>query len=107
MYKYYCSYPDKTVYYFIGNSYYYKLSHKVAIDKYDLLLYGNNGYNGNEKLINRLKQEKDAIAIVEDLDAREENAFDQFNFDFIHYVEDNYKRIDRIGIYFNIYEIKN
>ncbi len=107
LYKYYCSYPDKTVYYFIGNSYYYKLSHKITIDKYDLLLYGNNGYNGNEKLINRLKQEKDAIAIVEDLDAREENAFDQFNFDFIHYVEDNYKRIDRIGIYFNIYEIKN
>ena len=55
------------VYFFIMEAYLYKLSLTIPINEYDLTLKGNLGYNGEEKMIEKIKDLDDHSIIVTSL----------------------------------------
>lgn len=55
------------VYFFIMEAYLYKLSLNIPINEYDLTLKGNLGYNGEEKMIEKIKDLDDHSIIVTSL----------------------------------------
>ena len=74
---------------------------------YDLLNYGNHGYNGTEKLIKMIKKEKDPIFIINIFEYEDtSNDRQQINKDVMEYVLDNYEEIDIIDGY-HIYSDSN
>lgn len=52
------------VYFFLMESYLYKLTLDIPINEYDLTLKGNLGYNGEEEMIEKIKDLKDGSIIV-------------------------------------------
>lgn len=58
---------EKNPIYIIGDdSYFFHLDHKIPIDKMTLILYGNNGYKGNENLKKKIdSMDKNTIFIIE------------------------------------------
>lgn len=83
-----------------SNAYFFKITNDLDINYYDLLNYGNHGYNGTEKLINMIKEEKDPIFII-NIFEYEDNSNDrqQINKDVMKYVLDNYEEVDVIEGY--------
>jgi hypothetical protein len=72
------------------------------IEHYDLLNYGNHGYNGTKKLIKKLDKEKDKYVIV-NMEAYEIDGYrQQFNKEVVEHVILNYKFVKSIGVY-NVY----
>lgn len=80
------------------DNYLYKLLLGLKIDKYDIILYGNMGYKGTEKMIEHLKNDKHKYYI---LDTTIEGA--QFNNKISSYIRSNYK-IETILNTFYIYK---
>ena len=52
------------VYFFVMESYLYKLTLDLPITEYDLTLKGNMGYNGEEKMIDKIKDLKKGSILV-------------------------------------------
>ena len=52
------------VYFFLQEAYLYKLSLNIPINEYDLTLKGNMGYNGEERMIDKIKNLKKGSIIV-------------------------------------------
>ncbi len=96
----------KDIYFLCSNMYYYKLRAGIPINKFDLVLMGNNGYNGNLKLENKIRKMKNTLFIVYDIE--DENVmFDQNNYELIDFITSNYKKVDDLGYNFVVYEIDN
>ena len=106
LYKFYKEHNSENIHFFTGESYYYKLDHKLKIDSYDLLLDGNNGYNGHKKIMNMLKSEKDALFIIYD-EPNRDTLYDQFDCQLIDYIMDNYEQVTYLGNNFYVYRIVN
>ena len=68
------------------NNYIYKFLLDLPINKYDVLLYGNMGYNGTKKLINYLKSAKEDTYFI--FDSIITGA--QYNIEGLKYVQKNY-----------------
>ena len=80
-------------------SYLVKIVLDRDIDHYDLLNYGNHGYNGTNKLIKRLESEKDLYILVNLEAYNRTSKRQQFNKEFVQYVIDNYEKIESLGVY--------
>ena len=84
----------------LGNcTYFYKIINNKRIIYYDLINYGNHGYNGTNKIIEMIKGEKDPLFIVDINEYNRVNPYKQFNTDIVDYVLHNYNKIKNIGRY--------
>ena len=83
-------------------SYLVKIVLDYDIDHYDLLNYGNHGYNGTDKLIKKLDSEKDKYILVNREAYLRVSKRQQFNKEVVKYVMDNYEKVDTLGV-FDIY----
>lgn len=94
---------NKNIIILSNNTYFLKIINDLDITYYDLLNYGNHGYDGNNKIINRIKSEKNPTFIV-NVDAyKEKSRRQQFNREIVKYVLDNYKQVEILDNYV-IYE---
>ena len=100
MVNYIDSNKDKNIIILSANAYFFKIVVGRDINYYDLLNYGNHGYDGTNKVIKSLKKEKDSIFII-NIKEYEDNSSDrqQINKVVIKYVLDNYKLITTKGEY--------
>lgn len=96
---------EPNIYFLSSDAYYFKLSQKIPINKFDLSLVGNNGYNGTERLKKEIKNMKHALFLVDNYKGT--SNFDQTNYELINFVKENYEKVDSIENYISIYEIKN
>lgn len=96
---------ETDIYFLLYEAYYFKLSQKLPINKFDLSLVGNNGYNGTECLKEEIKNMKHALFLVDNYTST--SNFDQTNYELINFIKENYEKIDSIENYISIYEIKN
>lgn len=95
-------YSDKNVINLSSYSMFYNIIRDRKINYFDVLLYGNHGYNGTSKMINKIKDEKDVYIIV-DLDKYENsNKSSQYNKKIVKYVLDNFEIVDS-KYSFNVY----
>ncbi len=83
-------------------AYLIKFVSKEKLNYFDLLNYGNHGYNGTEKLINMLKGEKDKFILINMEDYERVDVGQQTNKIVMKYVIDNYKEVGQVDVY-NIY----
>ncbi len=68
------------------DNYLYKLMLDLPINKYDVILYGNLGYKGTDKMINYLKTlEKDHYFVIDTVITGA-----QYNYKVLDYIRDNY-----------------
>lgn len=91
---------DKNIIILSVDAYFFKIVADRDINYYDLLNYGNHGYDGTNKIIKMLKKEKNPIIII-NIKEYEDNSDDrqQINKVVIKYVLDNYKRVETINNY--------
>ncbi len=91
---------DKNLIVLISSAYFFKITNNMNIDYYDLLNYGNHGYHGTEKMIEKLSKEKAPYFII-NIKEYNYNGSDrqQINKKIIKYVLDNYQEKERIGEY--------
>ncbi len=91
---------DKNIIILSDNAYFFKIVVDSYINFYDLLNYGNHGYNGTSKLIDKIKTEQNPIFVI-NISEYEDNYRErkQINKDVIKYVLDNYKLITTKGEY--------
>ena len=83
------------------DNYLYKFLLDLPINKYDIILYGNLGYKGTEKMINYIKSlERDHYFV---LDTKITGA--QYNYEILNYVQSNLQ-IDTLIGNFYIYRKK-
>ena len=63
----YINKSNKRVIYLMKGSenYFYKISHDLKLDYYDLCNYGNYGYHGVEKIVNKLENEHDVLIVLD------------------------------------------
>lgn len=81
------------------NTYLVKIILDYDIEHYDLLNYGNHGYDGTKKLINRLDNEK-GVYVALNVDAYERHSVrQQFNKEVAEHVISNYKFVKSIGVH--------
>ena len=83
---------------FIGPSaYYFKLINNNKINYLDLINTGNYGYNGSNKLLNRVENlSEDYVFFVEKDELGKGKQTDQ---NIYNYIVKNYKKIDEISDY--------
>ena len=81
------------------NTYLVKIVLDYDIEHYDLLNYGNHGFNGTDKLIKMLDRERDKYILVNTEAYERYSARQQFNKDVVKYVISNYKKVDELGGY--------
>ena len=84
---------NKKIIFLNADAYYFRIINNQKIGYYDLINYGNHGYNGSDKLLNIIKKNKDALFIVD------ENQLDnclQTDKNVIKYVMKNGKKIDKV-----------
>ncbi len=93
--RYFNSYYED-VCFLLYDNYLYKLMLDLPINKYDVILYGNLGYKGTDKMINYLKsKEKDHYFVV---DSVINGA--QYNEKILNYVQTNYKMDALVGNFY-------
>lgn len=99
--KYMNKYNNKVM--FIGpNAYYYKIITNQKINYLDLINTGNFGYNGSNKLLNKVKElDKDYVFFVKKNELGNGKQTDQ---DLIKYIIKNGKKIDHVYLY-DIYRL--
>ena len=82
----------------------YDVSRNKKIDYFDVLLYGNAGYNGNEKFINKIKNMHNRYIIINIDDYKQNYYYSQFNKKVVKYVIDNCTKIKTEGDFWIYYK---
>ena len=90
---------DKNIIFLCNEAYLYEIMNDRDITQYDLLNYGNHGYNGTEKLILDISKEKNPLFIINISKYKSKNNWSQLNKEVIKYVLDNYTFERKIGSY--------
>ena len=80
----------------------YKISTNKPITYFDILMYGNYGYNGSNKMIDRLKKIKNIYILVDMPSYKNKSSYNQFDKTIVEYVIKQYKDVDSQKN-FNIY----
>ena len=93
------------IYFLYNDMYYHKLKNKIPINKFDLILNGNNGYQGNNNLKKTIKKMKNSLFIVNI--SNDNNPYDLNNYEIIEFVSNNYSKLECLSKNFCVYEIKN
>lgn len=91
-----------------SEAYFYKIVNNYDITYFDLINYGNHGYNGTNKMINRIKNnDKDTIYIIsmDEYNKKDKYNRQQINKKIIKYVIDNGELDKKINC-FSIYKLK-
>ena len=91
----------REVIYFLRGSenYFYKIKSNSSITYFDLPNYGNYGYNGTEKIINRLKELDDVLIVIDKECYFDDNSSQQYLKEAVTYIIKNCKLEKRIGNY--------
>ncbi len=92
------------IYFIYNDMYYHKLKSKIPINKFDLILLGNNGYNGNQKLKKVIKDMDNTLFIIGDYKIT--GAYDQTNYEIMDFIRNNYPKLECLSEEFCAYEIK-
>ncbi len=91
---------DYNIYFMDDLVYLYKIKNNIPINKFDMTLYGNNGYNGTEKLIKEIeKMDNDTVFIV----GANRKETTQHNYRLSSYITSNFKKIDS-NRFSNVYQ---
>lgn len=91
---------DKNIIILTANAYFFKIVNDYDITYYDLLNYGNHGYDGTNKVIRKIEEEKQPIFIINIKEYEDHSSKrQQINKIVIKYVMDNYKLIETRGEY--------
>ena len=88
------------IFIFSSRAYLIKLNINVKINKYDLILNGNMGYNGDERIIkevNDICSDEKCLFII---DPSEFDINNQLNKNIINYVEDGYEKAGNLYSFF-------
>lgn len=91
-----------------SEAYFYKIANDMDITYFDLLNYGNHGYHGTDKMINRIKKlDKNTIFIISMDEYKKKDKFNrqQINKEIMGYVINNGELIKNINC-FGIYKLK-
>ena len=67
-----------------------------------MLNYGNHGYNGTDKLINMIRDEKDKYILINMDDYERVDVGQQTNKEVMKFVIDNYEKVLELEMY-NVY----
>lgn len=78
----------------IGYSMTYTIMNDKELSYFSILYDGNYGYNGNQKMINKIKNMHDQIFIVSTGDFESADEFTQLSSDIAKYIIDNCEKID-------------
>lgn len=81
------------------NTYIVKMSLNLDLNHYDLLNYGNHGYNGTKKLIDRLEKEKDKYILINMMAYNKMGERQQINKDVMKFVIENYEKKGELNGY--------
>lgn len=98
---------DKNIVFFLRGSenYFYKIKHNLDITYFDLPNYGNYGYNGTDKLIQRIKSLKKNTLIIIDYECYlDKSPTQQYVTEAVTYIMDRGHLVKKIGNY-QIYEL--
>lgn len=89
------------VIYFLRGSenYFYKIKNNSLITYFDLPNYGNYGYNGTEKIINRLKELDNVLIVIDCSLYDDDNEAQQFIIEGMNFVTKTGKLVKKIGNY--------
>lgn len=87
---------DKEFVFLNANGYYFRIANDMPISYIDLINQGNWGYNGSDKLFNKVKSMKDAIFIVDETELSKTSQIDK---KVLKYVIKHGKKIKSIRIY--------
>ena len=107
LFKYYYSKIENyDVYFVYFDMYYFKLKENIPINKFDLLLTGNSGYDGNNKIKKKIQEmDSKTIFIIHEIEDKGK-LYDQTNYEIIEFISNNYQKIDNIVDDFNAYIIE-
>ena len=89
-------YSDRKIIFLSADSYYFKIINSKDIGYLDLINTGNWGYKGSDKLLNTIKNNKDAVFF---LDKKEIGSNKQTDQNVLKYVVKNGKKIDETWKY--------
>ncbi len=89
-----------------SEAYFYKITNEMEITFFDLINKGNNGFNGTNKMINKLNQEKDALIIISYDEFEINHKRQQIDKEIIKYVIDNGNLIQKFDC-FRVYKLDN
>ena len=82
------------------NAYFFKITNDKDITIYDLLNYGNHGYHGTEKVIQKIKKEKDPVFVINMTEYNDHSSErQQINKEVMKYVIDHYAVREKVGEY--------
>lgn len=87
---------DKEFMFLDINGYYFKLINDIPITYLDMFNKGNFGYNGSEKMLNRVKNSKNTLFFVDSHELLRGNQSDK---KVIKYVIKHGKKIDSVSVY--------
>jgi hypothetical protein len=92
MFKVYDKYPDALILSYGKMD--YDIYKNRDIDYFSVLLYGNYGYGGSNKMINKIKKMKDTYIIIEKKSYNDSCIGSQFDKTIVDYVINNYKLVE-------------
>ena len=100
MNQYIKKHPDDNFIILGCNAYFFKITNDQDITMYDLLNYGNHGYHGTEKVISRIKKEKDPVFVIDMSEYNDHSSErQQINKEVMKYVIDHYAVREKVGEY--------
>ena len=97
--RYLKTYDSSSIIFLTGDAYFFKIINDMDVNSYDLLNYGNHGYHGTEKILRKLKKEKNKIIILNSSEYKSLDSTGQLNMKVIQYVLDYYNLERRVGDY--------
>lgn len=90
----------EVVYFLRGSeNYFYKIKSNSLITYFDLPNYGNYGYNGMEKIINKLSELDDVLIVIDKSCYLDDNEAQQYIKEAVTYIIENCKFVKKIGNY--------
>ena len=98
---------DKDIIYLLkcSENYFYKIKNNLDITYFDLPNYGNYGYDGVSKLLNRLKKVKNSYFILDKSAYLSKDSSQQYIKEVYQYIVDEGVKVKEIG-YYQIYYIE-
>ena len=97
---------NKKIYLLRGSeNYFYKIINDEKLNYYDLPNYGNYGYNGEKKIKNKLKKEKNCLFVIDSTLVDNKDKNQQYIKEYANLIKKNNKLIKKVGVY-EVYEAK-
>lgn len=93
---------DKKIIFLSANSYYFKIINDMPCNYLDLINKGNWGYNGIDKLLGEIKNNKDALFLI---DENELSLGSQTYHNALEYIIREGTEVEKIGVY-RIYKLE-